>query len=338
MSPPGAGPGAAARATRRVWLALGAVMLVFVVGTVGYVLLGFGLLDATYQTVTTVTTVGFAEIQPLGPGGRIFTMVLILTGAGTVLYALGAVFEAVLEGHLRDQYGRRRMDRSIDAMQGHIIVCGWGRVGRALAASIDTDAHRVVIVDNDPDRLAGLPLPNVLGDATEDDTLRRAGVERARALVAALDTDAGNLFVTVSARALRPELFVVARARVDSSEEKLRRAGADRVVNPQRIGGARMAAFVLQPNVAEFVDVVMHEGRLEFRLEEVVVSAGSPVAGSSLRDAHVRDRTGALVLALRHPDGSFTTNPEPDDRIAAGDVLIAVGTAQQLARLEAFLT
>lgn len=327
----------AAAATRRLRWALAAVALVLMAGTCGYVLLGFGVLDALYQAVTTVTTVGFAEIQPLGPGGRIFTIVLILTGAGTVLYALGAVFEAVLEGHLRDQYGRRRMDRVIAGMSGHIIVCGWGRVGRALAHQVEHDGHPIVIVDNDAERLAGLDLPHVVGDATEDEVLRTAGIERARAVVAALDTDAGNLFVTVSARALRPDLFVVARARLDSSEEKLRRAGADRVVNPQRIGGARMAAFVLQPNVAEFVDVVMHEGRLEFRLEEVAVPARSAIAGCTLREAHVRDRTGALVLALRHPDGSFTTNPDPDERIEAGDVLIAVGTAAQLADLEAFL-
>lgn len=327
----------AARATRRLRLALAAVALVLLAGTLGYIVVGFGPLDALYQAVTTVTTVGFAEIHPLGPGGRIFTIVLILTGAGTVLYALGAAFEAVLEGHVRDHYGRRRMDRTIAELDGHIIVCGWGRVGRALAGFVDADDHPLVVVDNDPERLAGLELPHVVGDATEDDTLRAAGIERARAVVAALDTDAGNLFVTVSARALRPDLFIVARARLDATEEKLRRAGADRVVNPQRIGGARMAAFVLQPNVAEFVDVVMHEGRLEFRLEEVAVPIASPIAGRTLRDAHVRDRTGALVLALRHADGSFTTNPDPDERIGAGDVLIAVGTAQQLAALEAFL-
>ncbi len=327
----------AARATRRLRLALVAVGLVFVVGTVGYVAIGFGVLDALYQTVTTVTTVGFGEIRPLGAGGRAFTIVLILVGTGTVLYALGAVFEAVLDGHVRDQIGRRRMDRTIAGMQGHIVVCGWGRVGRALAGFIESGDHEVVVIDNDAERLAGLHLPHVVGDATEDDTLRAAGIDRARALVAALDTDAGNVFVTVSARALRPELFIVARARLDATEAKLRRAGADRVVNPQRIGGARMAAFVLQPNVAEFVDVVMHDGTLEFRLEEVRVPSASPMAGRSLRDAHLRDRTGALVLALRRSDGSFTTNPEPDDRVEPGDVLIAVGTAQQLASLEAFV-
>lgn len=323
--------------TRRARVALSALVLVIAGGTLGYVLFGFTLLDAAYQTVTTVTTVGFMEVRPLRAGERVFTMVLIVFGVGTVLYALGALFEVLLEGHLRDQYGRRRMERSIGDMSGHVIVCGWGRVGRALAGFVQGAEHPVVVIDTDITRLEDIGLPYVVGDATEDDTLRRAGIERARALVAALDTDAGNLFVTVSARALHPALFIVARARLDTTEEKLRRAGADRVVNPQRIGGARMAAFVLQPNVAEFLDVVMHDGSLEFRLEEVRVPVGSGIAGTSLRDAHVRDRTGALVLALRHADGTFTTNPEPDARVAAGDVLIAVGTATQLRALESFV-
>lgn len=323
--------------TRRARVALSALVLVIAGGTLGYVLFGFTLLDAAYQTVTTVTTVGFMEVRPLRAAERVFTMVLIVFGVGTVLYALGALFEVLLEGHLRDQYGRRRMERSIGDMSGHVIVCGWGRVGRALAGFVQGAEHPVVVIDTDITRLEDIGLPYVVGDATEDDTLRRAGIERARALVAALDTDAGNLFVTVSARALHPDLFIVARARLDTTEEKLRRAGADRVVNPQRIGGARMAAFVLQPNVAEFLDVVMHDGSLEFRLEEVRVPAGSGIVGTSLRDAHVRDRTGALVLALRHADGTFTTNPEPDARVAAGDVLIAVGTATQLRALESFV-
>jgi voltage-gated potassium channel len=164
--------------------------------------------------------------------------------------------------------------------------------------------------------------------------LERAGVRRARAVVAALATDAGNLFVTLSARAIRPELFIVARVRLEENEDKLRRAGADRVVNPQSIGGARMAAFVLQPHVTEFVDVVMHERGIEFRLEEIPVPEGSPIERCSIREAHVRDRTGALVLALRDQTGSFTTNPPPETEIRAGQVMIAIGTPGDLQKLE----
>jgi voltage-gated potassium channel len=176
--------------------------------------------------------------------------------------------------------------------------------------------------------------PYVVGDATEEDTLRRAGIDRAAAVVAALTTDADNVFVALTARALRPDLFIVARARDATSLDKLRRAGADRVVNPQDLGGARMAAFVEQPHVAAFVDVVMHDRSLEFRLEEVVVPASSPLIGCTLAHSRVRERTGALVLAVGDGAGNFATNPAPELALAAGQVLIAIGTEVQLGELD----
>lgn len=226
------------------------------------------------------------------------------------------------------------MERQIETMHEHVIVCGWGRVGRAIADELTAANTDLVVIDLDPARVAEATLPAIVGDATEDRVLEGAGLLRARALVAALNTDAGNLFVTLSARSLRPDLFIVARARIEESEEKLHRAGADRVVNPQSIGGARIAAFVLQPHVTEFLDVVMHDRGLQFRLEEVLVPEGSSTAGKSIRDAHLRDRTGALVLALRDEDGSFNTNPSPDTKIRAGQVLIAIGTPTELEALE----
>jgi voltage-gated potassium channel len=307
---------------------------VFVLGTIGYVILGFSALDAVYQTVTTVATVGFREVQPLDDAGKVFTIVLILVGVGTALYTFSVVLETLLEGHLSRLFGRRRMERQIEAMRGHVIVCGWGRVGRAIGAELAAADAELVVVDLNATRLADSGMPALVGDATEDRVLEQAGLRRARALVAALDNDAANLFVTLSARALCPDLFIVARARIEETEEKLRRAGADRVVNPQSIGGARIAAFVLQPNVTEFLDIVMHDRGLQFRLEEVSVPAGSPIAGQTIRDAHLRDRTGALVLALRDEDGTFNTNPSPDTTIHPGHVLIAIGTPDELTALE----
>ena len=189
------------------------------------------------------------------------------------------------------------MERQIEAMHGHVIVCGWGRVGRAIGAELAAADAELVVVDLDATRLAESGLPALVGDATEDRVLEQAGLRRARALVAAVDNDAANLFVTLSARSLCPDLFIVARARIEETEEKLRRAGADRVVNPQSIGGARIAAFVLQPNVTEFLDVVMHDRGLEFRLEEVTVPAGSAIAGRTIRERaparpHGRARPG----------------------------------------------
>ena len=227
------------------------------------------------------------------------------------------------------------MDRQIGRMSGHVIVCGFGRVGRNLAHYLAGTDQEVVVIENDPARAAAAreSTPVVPGDATSDEVLREAGIDRARVLVTALNTDADNLFVTLTARSLREDLFIVARARVESSEAKLAQAGADRVVNPQRIGGARMAAFVLQPHVVEFLDVVMHDGSLEFRLEEVPVPQGSPLAGRSLREAQIRDSTGALVLALLDGEGEFTTNPPPETVLRAGQILIAIGTAGQLEAL-----
>ncbi len=322
---------------KRLAAALGALALVVVIGTIGYVLLGFAVLDALYQTVTTVSTVGFREVEPLSATGKAFTMVLILLGVGAAFYAFGVIIETFLEGRINELLGRRRMDRSIAGLEGHVVVCGAGRVGRSIGEQVLASGRGLVVIDADPDAAARSGAPSVVGDATEDATLRAAGIERASALVAAVETDADNSFIVLSARALQPDLFIVARARHGDSVEKLRRAGADRVVNPQSIGGSRMAAFVLHPNVAEFVDVVMHEGNLEFRLEEVAIATTSPIAGRTLRDAHVRDETGALVLALREADGSFLTNPPPDTVLRAGQVVIAIGTQDELDALGAFV-
>ncbi len=319
---------------RRIQLALLAVISVMIVGTVGYLLLGFSLLDAVYQTVTTITTVGFREIHPLRAAGKVFTIVLILAGVGTALYAFGVVLETLVEGHLRQHLGRRRMEREIARMTGHAIVCGWGRVGRAVGEYLAGQGADVVVVDNNPERAAAVPYPALTGDVTDDDVLRKAGIMRARSLVAAINTDAENVYITLSARALRPDLVIVARARTEASEPKLLRAGATRVVNPQRIGGQRIAAAALQPNVVEFLDVVMHDGSLEFRLEEVLVRTGSRLAGRTLRETSQGDSTGALVLALRSSDGTFITNPPLTSQIDAGCVLIAIGTREQLTDLE----
>ncbi|MGH9188378.1 MAG: potassium channel family protein [Acidimicrobiales bacterium] len=318
---------------RRVWVGLALLGVVLGVSTGGYMLLGLGVVDAVYQSVTTISTVGFRELGETTSAWKFFTISVILAGVGTSLYTLGVLVETLVEGRITDTFGRRRMERHIAGLSDHVIVCGWGRVGRTVANYLDGARRPIVVVDRDPLRLARVTGPVVEGDATDDAVLRRAGIDRAGALVAALNTDADNLYVTLTGRSLRKDLFIVARARVDSAEPKLLQAGADRVVNPQQIGGARMAALVAQPNVAQFLDVVMHDGSLEFRLAEIEVPDGSAIAGRSLRDAHIRDRTGALVLALRNPDGQFTTNPTPETTIESRQVLIAIGTQAQLEAL-----
>ncbi len=317
---------------RRVTLALSLVTLVILFGFVGYVLLGFGPVNSLYQTMITISTVGFNEVEDFGAAEKFFTMLLIIMGFASVVFAAGQVIEFVVEGHLRRTFGRRRMERTIANMSDHTVLCGWGRVGQAFAGHT-RHTDRLVVIESDPDRLATCPYPHVPGDATDDAVLAAAGVARCGTLIAALATDADNLFVVLSSRAINEAAFIVARARAEPTAEKMLRAGANRVVNPHELGGSRIAALVSQPHVAEFVDVVMHEQGLEFQLSEVELPVGSPLVGRTLGDSHLRATTGALVLAMRNSDGSFVTNPSPDIALQDGQILIAIGTDSQLESL-----
>jgi voltage-gated potassium channel len=325
-------------AISRVRAALWLFAAVVAIGTIGYRLFGMTWVDAAYQTVTTVTTVGFREVHPFGTAEKWFTMAVVVTGVSTALYTLTLMMQMVVEGQFREFVGRRRMDRKIADMRGHVIVCGWGRVGKAVAHDLVRSGCSVVVVDVSAERLVDVELPTIVGDATSDATMRAAGVGHASSLVAALQGDAENLFVTLSSRSLNPGLFIVARARAEESIDKLTRAGADRVVNPQELGAARMASFVVQPNVAEFVDGVMHERSMDFRMQEVEIPEGSRLAGATLREANLRQEAGVLVLAVRGDDGAFATNPDPDIVLHAHNVIIAVGTDEALALLEKVCT
>jgi voltage-gated potassium channel len=321
---------------RRITIALIGLIAVTVFGTAGYLVLGFTFLEALYQTVTTVATVGFREVRPLTAAGQVFTIVLIFLGVGTVLYNLSVILEAVTEGHLREHLERRHMDKVIAAMKGHVIVCGHGRVGRAAAEFLVAGGHQVVVVDNDSERLEQLDsgYAHLCGDVTNDAVLRDAGIDRARALIAALDTDADTVYVTLSARAIRAELVIIARARTQDSKAKLLLAGATRAINPQRIGGRRMAVFALQPHVAEFLDVVVHDEDLDFRIQETHVERGSSLDGQALGDLALRERTGALLLAIRRSHGKqIEANPPDALVVPPGAVLIALGTQIELEQL-----
>lgn len=318
-----------------------AVLSTVILGSTAFFLFSeeFSFVDALYQTIITISTVGFREVHPLTDGAKVFTMFVITFGVGAMLYTVTALFEGIVEDQI-GRIGRRRMERRISELEGHAVVCGYGRVGRTVARLL-APSIGVVVVDVDPERAnaaaeAGLPV--VEGDATDDDVLTRAGLTNAGILVAALPTDADNLYVVLSGRAERPDLHIVARARSETSEAKLLRAGADRVINPQEIGARRIAAFALQPAVSDFLDVVVHGGgEVEYRLEELKVQERAPVAGRSIREAHIRDHTGALVLALRGSDERFFTNPGPETRLEPGMTVIAIGTDDQLARLHGFM-
>lgn len=319
---------------RRLVVAVSALAAVVLVGTAGYLVLGFTLLEAVYQTVTTVATVGFREVRPLSAAGEAFTIVLILLGVGTVLYNLGVLVEAVTEGHLREHLRRRRMERDIARLGDHVIVCGFGRVGRSATRYLRDRGHEVVVVDTDASRLEGAAEHHVHGDAARDETLRAAGIERARALVCALDTDADTMYATLSARALRPDLVIISRARTLDSKEKLVLAGATRAVNPQLIGGRRMASFALHADVAEFLDEVMHDDDLDVRIEQVRLGERGGLVGRRVGDVDVPGTCGCQLLAVRRPrKGPFVPAPPADTVLDPGATLIVFGTPEQVDRL-----
>ena len=326
-------------AVHRIGLAVLALVAVTLFGVIGYLVLGFTPLEAMYQTITTVATVGFREVRPLTAAGQVFTMVLILLGVGTVLYNLGVIVEALIEGHLREHVERRRMDRRIEALRGHVVICGYGRVGRAATAHLLATGNEVVVIDSDEKRLEGLTTSHLHGDALADDTLRAAGIDRARALIIALDTDTDTVYVTLSARALRPDLVIISRARTVDAKEKMVLAGATRAVNPQLIGGRRMASFALHGDVAEFLDVVMHDEDIEYRIDQIRIPEASPASGRTLRELDLLSRSGAQILGLRLRDrGQFVANPPPETVLTSGMTVIALGDPAQIGALVAIVT
>ena len=315
----------------RFWAGLSVLALVTAVGTFGYHRLGLTVGEALYQTVITITTVGYEEIGTVTDSYRVFTILLIMFGVGAALYTLSVLIESLFEGRLDDEIRRRRMQKQIDRLSDHVVLCGYGQVGRAIHRELALADREVVVVDRrelDEEALRHA----VIGEATDDDMLVAAGLQRASTLVLALDSDVDNLYIALTARSMRPSLFIVARSNSSSAEPKLRQAGVDRVVNTHEIGGSRMAALVLQPDVVEFLGVVMHAEELSVRLAETPVTAHGPFAGQALAACEIDESTGATVLAVRR-DGSFVTSPPDDFVLAADDVLIALGTRDQLADL-----
>lgn len=308
--------------------------LILIIGSVGYSVLGLDPLDAAYQTVITISTVGYRELGDVDGSYQVFTMLLILFGTGTSLYTLGVLLETLFEGRLDDQFRRRRMQREIDGLSGHAIVCGHGQVGRAIIGELRRSGQAVVVVDRRLEITADDPgLLVVIGEATEDSVIEQAGLAGAGSLVVALDSDADNLFVVLTARSQRPDLFIVARANLSSASPKLFQAGADRVVNPHEIGGSRMAAMVVQPDVAEFLDVVMHDRELEVRLAEIRLEAASPFINIAISECRVEELSGSTILAVRR-DARFVSNPSSAFVLYQDDVIIALGTPDQLSALQ----
>ncbi len=326
------------RPLRRVVFSLGFLLLVVTGGTAGYMVLERArFLDALYMTVISVSTVGFSEVIELDDTGRILTMAVVVLGAGSVTYAAVNGIEFLVEGHLQQLVGRRRMDRTLERLQGHTIVCGFGQVGRHVVDQLMQDGHEAVVVDPNPERLEMASAREVAfidGDATVEEILVQAGLKRARALVACAHDDADNVLITLTARGINPDVLVIARVKNDENELKAQRAGAGRVIAPAAIGGRRIAALVTHPAVIDFLDVVTRSADLSIVLEEVTLGDDSPLAGHSLRELDLRGRYGATVVALRQSSSSEPrTRPDPDESLGVGDTLVVIGSREDLDRL-----
>lgn len=313
-----------------------AIAVVLVGGTAGYMLLeGWTFLEGIYMTVTTIATVGFGEVRPLSNIGRWFTIILIVSGTGVMAFLLGTIVEYVVSGELTGALRRRRVQEAIDQLRDHYIICGHGRVGQEVVHDLEEAGVPVVILDRTaPGEELLRDHQCLAGDASDDQLLVRAGVARARGLVAATGDDNANIVITLTARALNPALVIVARASHPGAEAKLLRAGASHVISPYRIGGRRIATQLLHPRVTDFLDRVMHSREVEFWIEETRVEPASRLAGRPLGEAGIAAATGVNLLALaRQGDGVLLTNPGEATRLEAGDVLIGFGTREQLARL-----
>jgi len=332
-----------------LFVSASAFLIVLTVGTTGYWTLGherwgWDLIDCIYMTLVTVTTLGLESLHGFSqtPGIRLFTSILLVLGIGTFLYFASSLTALILEGDLQHVFRRKRMQKLIDTFRDHVIVCGLGETGRNVAKELLATRTPFVAIDmNEPElvRAAGAGtakerFPFIVGDATDDDTLQRAGIERARALIAALTDDKDNLYVVVTARQMSPGLRIVARAIGLRAPDKFRKAGADAVISTKYLGGMRLVNEVLRPHVTEFMEEMLRDRHINLRMEEVTVPANSPLAGSTIRDAHIRTRTGALVLAVRDMEtNEWTYNPGPDTRLVAGTLLIVMVPIDELPRL-----
>jgi len=319
----------------RTWVM--AVVGVSVVGMLGYVVLfRWPVSDALYMTVITLTTVGFREVHELvGFGERLWTMLLAVSGVGIIFGSIGIVAETIISEAASGRREAKRMQEAVAELRDHYIVCGYGRVGSTVITELVHTGQRFVVIDiNAPslDRAAADGHLVVMGDATDDATLVRAGIERARGLITTIDSDANNVYVTLSARSMNPDLFIVARASAVGAEAKLAQAGANRVVSPYTMAGRRAAELAIRPRVADFIDAALSHGNLSFSLEEVEVDADSPLLGITVGALRA---DGAVTLAILEPDGDYEANPPEDRSIRAGESLIVSGSTEALAGLRA---
>jgi len=321
---------------QRAIISISFVVIVLLAGTIGYHQIeGWAVFDSFYMTVITLTTIGFQELHPLSENGRIFTVVLVFFGLGVVFYAINNGIKALLEGELQGVFEKRRLDKMIKAMKNHFIVCGYGRMGKIICREFQDRKVPFVVIEKEPPVLDVDDRTIILqGDATSDELLKKAGIDKAKGLISVLPTDAQNLYVVLSARGLNPNLFIVARVAEEGAEEKLIRAGANKVISPYHIGALRIAHAVLKPAVVDFIEFATKSGHVELQMEEVPVSEQSSLINKTIHQAGIGRELGVIVVAIKRASGEMKFNPTHSTVIKAGDTLIVIGEIQNIKRLE----
>ena len=326
---------AAIRLRRSIILLLSVVVF----GTIGYMLIeGWDVWDALYMTVISVTTAGYKEVHPMSRAGELFTMVVLTVGVATVLYSFSFVMARVVEGDLESRWGRRRRERMLDELTNHFIVCGFGRMGLIIAQEFTRQGIPFVIIERDSERMQQAVDAGFLAveaDASSEQVLKRVQIDRARGFIAAVSTDAENVYAVLTARLLKPDLYIIGRAETEDAKVKLVRAGADRVVSPYQIGGLQLAQTALRPAVVDFVQIATSSENIELNMEQVQIREGAVLAGRSILEANLRQRFGVVVVGIQRSDGRMEFNPPPDSVMRVGDHLVVLGHLDKLRALEA---
>lgn len=312
------------------------LIVILLAGTIGYIIIeDMAFIDALYMTVITLATVGFKEVKDLSESGKIFTIILILSGFGVFTYALTIGARIIIEGEIKEVFKKRKMKKKAQTLSKHFIVCGYGRMGSIIVKELLANNMPVVVIEKNPSNAPeNDEIIHIVGDATNDEILKLAGIEKAKGLITVLPTDAENLYVVLSARELNSNLFIVARAVEKEAEPKLKRAGANRVVSPYFIGGLRIAHTVLRPNVVDFLEFATSSEYVEIQIEEVDIAPKSPLIGKSVAQSGIGKDLGIIIIGIKRADGRMKFNPTSQTMIKEGDTLIVLGQTENLAHLE----
>jgi len=307
-------------------------------GATGYMTIeGWSLLDALYMTVITLGTVGFKEVHDLSPYGKLFIMTLVVFGVSVIGYIVGSLAQIMFEGQIQRIIGRKKVEKRIDSLQDHYIICGFGRIGQLICKELAAKPIPFLVIEKHPEAHEKLHHEEYLhlrGDATEDETLLRAGIKRAKGLISVVTSDSENVYITLTARGLNPDLYILARSGEEGSEIKLRRAGANKVVSPYVIGGSRMAQAILRPNVVDFIEIATGREHLELQMEEIMIPPDSVFVGENLISSGFRKETGTIIVGIKKGNGKMVFNPESHSKLEAGDTLIVLGEPTSIQKLE----